>query len=297
VEEIKMYQDLPPRRIHDVLMGLLYGEQPAGSDVAGTPETVRAMTREDIVAYRKAHYVSRATAVVVSGNVSEKEAHDAVSGAFGAMPSDAKQGKLPVKEAQKKPMLALEFRKTDQVHLAFGIRSCALYLDDIPALRVATAILGGGMSSRLFQKMRDELGICYYVGASAENFTDHGFLEITAGVPLKRLDEALRAILAEVRRLKHDGVSGEELARVKEYLSGNLYLGLESSDSLAEFYGFQEIVRKPILRPDEVEQKVRSVNSADIARVCEKYLVDAHLNLALIGPVKERGKIQEILHI
>lgn len=297
VEEIKMYQDLPPRRIHDVLMCLLYGDEPAGWDVAGTPETVKAMTRDNIVAYRGAHYVSGATTVVVSGSVSEREARAAVSDAFSAMPSGAKQGKLVVKEAQKKPLLALEFRKTDQVHLAFGIRSCALYHDDIPALRVATAILGGGMSSRLFQKMRDELGICYYVGASAESFTDHGFLEITAGVPLKRLDEALRAILAEVRRLKQDGVSGEELARVKEYLTGNLYLGLESSDSLAEFYGFQEIVRKPILRPDEVAQKLRSVTVAEIAQVCEKYLIDEHLNLALIGPVEEKRELEKILHL
>jgi len=297
VEEIKMYQDLPPRRIHDVLLTLLYGDEPAGWDVAGTPETVRAMTRKDVILYRKKHYVPEATVVAVSGNVSEQEAQDAVSNAFSAMQSGAKQGKITVKEAQKRSALALEFRKTDQVHLAFGIRTCDLYHTDIPALRVATAVLGGGMSSRLFQKMRDELGICYYVGASHETFTDHGFLEITAGVPLNRLEEALRAILEEVRRLKNGGVSNEELTRAKEYLIGNLYLGLESSDAVGEFYGFQEIMRKPILRPDEAVQKIRLVGAEDIARVCGKYWVDARLNLALIGPVKEKREIAKMLHL
>jgi len=297
VEEIKMYQDLPPRRIHDVLLALLYGDEPAGWDVAGTPETVRAMTREDVILYRKKHYVPGATVVVVSGNVGEKEAYDSVLSAFSAMSRGTKQGKIAVKEAQKKPALALEFRKTDQVHLAFGVRTCDLYHTDISALRVATAILSGGMSSRLFQKMRDELGICYYVGASAESFTDHGFLEITAGVPLKRLPEALRAILAEVRRLTQESVSGEELTRVKEYLIGSLYLGLESSDSLAEFYGFQEIVRKPILRPDEIAARTRVVTSSDISRTANEYLTDANLNLAIIGEVKDKKEIEEILHI
>lgn len=297
VEEIKMYEDLPPRHIHDVLLSLLYGDQPAGWNVAGTEETVRALTREALVFYRAKHYLSGATAVIVAGNVDVKEAAERVSHAFSAMPSGKKHGKTTVKEVQKEPRLSVLLKKTDQVHLALGIRTLNLYHDDLPAMRVAAAILGGSMSARLFQKMRDDLGICYYITATQETFTDHGFLEITAGVPAGRLLEAIAALFTEVRRLKENRVGEEELERVKECLIGTLYLGLESSDSVADFYGFQEIVRKPILRPDEIAKKIRSVCIADIARVCGAYFIDPRVNLALIGPVSKKENIERILHI
>ena len=297
VEEIKMYEDLPPRHIHDVLMSLLYGEQPAGWNVAGSPETVKAMTRSLMASYRAKHYVSGATAVLVAGNVDPKEAKKQVSRAFAKMPSGKKHGKTGVKEKQDKPKISAEFKKTDQVHLAFGIRTFDLHHKDSASMRVLSSVLGGGMSSRLFQKMRDELGICYYIGASHDTYSDHGFLEINAGVPAVRLGEALKAILAEVRLLKSEPVSSDELNRVKEYLIGNLYLGLESSDSLAEFYGSQEIMRKPLLRPEEIVAKVKKVTSEDISRIANKYLIDANLNLALIGPIKNTRELEKITHL
>ncbi len=297
VEEIRMYNDLPPRHIHDVLMAGLYGNQPAGWDVAGTEKTVKAVTHDALQSYRKKHYVSSATVVVVVGNIDSNEAEEKVAGAFAAMPRGEKHGKVRVKEGQRKPELHLEQKKTDQIHLAFGIRTFDLYHKDSPAIRVLSAILGGGMSSRLFQKMREELGICYYIGASHESFTDHGFLEITAGVPAARLLEAVSAVAGEMRRLKSDAVHAEELLRVKEYLAGSLYLSLESSDSLAEYYGFQEIMRKPILRPEEIVQKIRAVTARDLSRVARAYLSDAHLNLALIGPVEDKKELEQILHL
>ncbi|TSC57104.1 MAG: Uncharacterized protein Greene041679_440, partial [Parcubacteria group bacterium Greene0416_79] len=297
VEEIKMYEDLPPRHIHDVLLSLLYGDQPAGWDVAGTPDTVRALTREELVGYRDKHYVSRATAVIVAGAIDEKRVEADVRAAFSKMPDGKKHPKTAVREAQKKPALSVLFKETDQMHVAFGIRTFDLFHADLPAMRVATALLGGGMSSRLFQKMRDELGICYYVGASHESFTDHGFLEITAGVPARRLKEAVAAMLHEVRRLKTEKITAAELTRVKEHLVGALYLGLETSDAVADFYGFQEIMRKPLLRPDETAAKIRAVGIGEIARVSLSHFSDSRLNLALIGPVKKQEPIADLLHL
>lgn len=287
VEEIKMYQDLPPRHIHDVLFSLLYGEQPAGWDIAGTEGTVRSITQDALLSYRRAQYVPAATAVIVAGAVDVKQAEKQMAAAFSVMYAGKKRSKIPVKESQKHPALAIEYKKTDQVHLAFGIRTCDLYHMDVPALRVIGAILGGGMSSRLFQKMRDELGICYYVGAAHDLFTDHGILEITAGVPARRLAEAIQAILFEARSLKETAVSDALLSHVKDYLVGNLYLGLESSDSVADFYGHQEIVRKPLQTPEDIVVEIRAVTSDDILRVCRAYFTPARLNLALIGEVKD----------
>ncbi|MDO8564561.1 MAG: pitrilysin family protein [bacterium] len=295
VEEIKMYQDLPPRHIHDILLELLYADQPAGWDIAGTPDTVRTTTREGILKYRSEHYVAPATAVIVAGNFEEAAAKKALTEAFSYMPTGKKHRKLKVKEVQKKPGLAIKAKKTDQVHVAFGIRTQDIYDKRNPALRVATALLGGGMSSRLFQKMREGLGICYYIGASTEHFTDHGFLEITAGVPAHRLSEAIIAILEEVRVLKSNSITLSELEHAKEYLVGNLYLGLESSDSVGDFYGAQEILHRPVLTPKEAADAVRAVTKEEVSIVCKKYFTDSRLNLALIGPVEDEAAIAKLL--
>ena len=153
------------------------------------------------------------------------------------------------------------------------------------------------MSSRLFQKMRDELGICYYVSAGHESFTDHGFLEITAGVPAKRLHEAVAALIGELKLLKEKPIDEAELARVKEYLIGTMYLGLESSDSLAEFYGYQEVIRKPLLLPKEIGEKIRKVTAQDIKRLLDTYVVEPGLNLAAIGPLKSEKELKQLLHL
>ena len=297
IEEIRMYQDMPTRHIHDVLMELLYGDQPAGWDIAGSEATVKSTTRESMVAYREKHYVSGATSVIVAGNADETEVASKVKQVFANMPSGRKHQKTAVKEAQKEPNIAIKYKETDQVHLALALRTFNLYSDDMLAMRVASTILGGGMSSRLFQKMRDELGICYYVGAAHESFTDHGFLEITAGVPAKRLPEAVAALIGELKLIKEKPIDETELARVKEYLIGNMYLSLESSDSLAEFYGYQEIVKKPLLLPKEIEEKIRKVKSQDIKRLVDKYIVDSGLNLALIGPLKSKKELEKLLHL
>ena len=297
IEEIRMYRDMPTRHIHDVLMALLYGDQPAGWDIAGSEATVRGMTRENMAAYRKKHYLSGATTVVVAGHIEPQEAEERVERAFAGMPSGQKHPKVAVKEKQRRPNLSLVYKDTDQVHLALALRTFDLYDEAMPTMRVAAGVLGGGMSSRLFQKMRDELGICYYVGAAHESFTDHGFLEVTAGVPAKRLAEAVSALMEELRRLKKAPVGAEELARVKEYLISNMYLGLESSDSLAEFYGFQEIVRKPLQLPHEVAEKVRKVSASDVKRLVDAYFIPSGLNLELIGPVKNRKELEKLLYL
>lgn len=287
VEEIKMYRDLPPRRIHDVLFSLLYDDQPAGWDVAGTEETVKAMRRADVVSYRGKHYVPKATAVIVAGGFDPAEAKEAVAEAFKRMPDGRKSLKVKTRDAQRAPAVAIEAKQTDQVHLAFGLRTRDLYHKDIPALKVATAGLGGGMSSRLFQKLRDELGICYYVGASHEAFSDHGLLEVTAGVPLARLPEALTAILAEVRTVRDRPMGDAELHRVKEHLIGSLYLELESSDAVANFFGAQEIMHRPLKSPEETAAEIKRVSAADVRRVGRACFTPSRLNLALIGPASE----------
>lgn len=287
VEEINMYEDMPHRHVQDLFMHLLYGDQPAGWNIAGTRENVRAMTRADFVKYKKAQYVPKATTVIVAGKVKEKDVMKEITRIFGNLKSSPKSPKGPTKNKQTKPAAHIEYKKTDQTHLVLGVRTFNTYDKRNPALTLLATILGGGMSSRLFIKLREDLGVAYYVRAMNEPFTDHGLFEISAGVSNDRVQEVVTEILKECKKLCRELVSEKELAKTKEYLIGNMKLELESSDAWANFYGGQEVLRKKIRTPEEIEAIVRKITPADIQKVAKEIFVSKHLNLALIGPFKE----------
>ncbi|MBP7804914.1 MAG: insulinase family protein [Candidatus Pacebacteria bacterium] len=287
VEEINMYEDMPHRHVQDLFMHLLYGDQPAGWNIAGTRENVRAMTRADFVTYKKEQYVPKATTVIVAGKVKEKNVMKEITRIFGHLKSSAKSPKGPTKNIQIKPATHIEYKKTDQTHLVLGVRTFNTYDKRNPALTVLGTILGGGMSSRLFIKLREELGVAYYVRAANDPFTDHGFFEVAAGVSNDRVLEVVSEILKECKKLCTERVSDKELNKTKEYLIGNMKLELESSDAWANFYGGQEVLRKKIRTPEEFEARVRAVTAGDIQKVAKEIFVSKHLNLALIGPFKD----------
>src|SRR3989344_2145906 len=237
IEEINMYEDLPQKKVQDVFSELLYGDTPAGWNIAGSKETVSAFTRVELLDYRTRHYVAEATTVVVAGNIDEQSAISAVEERFAHAHHGKKDGKEKVTEKQINPVARVVFKETDQAHFVVGVRSFDVHDKRNATLRVLSGILGGGMSSRLFQKVRDEMGAAYYVGAANEAFTDHGYFEIAAGVDQKRVDEVLTAVLRECVCLKQETVVSEELQKVKDYLTGTMFLSLETSDALADLVG------------------------------------------------------------
>jgi predicted Zn-dependent peptidase len=151
------------------------------------------------------------------------------------------------------------------------------------------------MSSRLFVRLREELGVCYYVYASQDSFTDHGAFMIAAGVTNERVHEVVDELLKECKKLRTDMVSPAELAKAKEYLIGNMKLELESSDAWANFYGSQEIMRKAIKDPEMLEKRIRAVTAKDIQKVAQEIFVDKGLNLAVIGPWQDAAPFQKQL--
>ena len=288
VEEINMYEDMPHRHVHDLFASLLYGDQPAGWNIAGTRDNVRAMTRTDFVEYKKAHYVPKATTVIVAGRVKEKDVAKEVERVFGALKSAPKSDKKSVVEKQSKPAVLLQHKKTDQTHFVLGVRTWDLYDKRNAALSVLATILGGGMSSRLFIKLREELGVAYYVRASNDHSTDHGSFTISAGVSNDRVVEVVREILQECKKIANEPVQTAELNKAKEYIAGNMKLELESSDAWANFYGGQEVMRKKIELPDDIEKRIRKVTAKEIQAVAKEIFVTRNLNLALIGPFEDK---------
>lgn len=296
VEEINMYEDMPHRHVQDLFLSVLYGDQPAGWNIAGTRENVRAMTRNDFVKYKTEHYVPKATVVVVAGKIKEADVEKEVARVFGTLKNDKKNTKLKVIEKQTKPQALVQYKKTDQTHFVLGVRTFDMYNKNNPVLTVLATILAGGMSSRLFIKLREEMGVAYYVRSYNDTFTDHGFLEISAGVSNSRVKEVVTEILKECKKLTIELVTEAELAKVKEYLAGNQKLELESSDAWASYYGGQEVMRKKIKSPEEGEAGVRKVTARQVQEMAKKIFTDKTLNFAAIGPFKNKTEFEKILH-
>ena len=295
IEEINMYKDLPHRHVQELFTELLYGDQPAGWGIAGTRETVRAMRRDDFLKYRRQHYVAEATTVIVAGNFNEKQIYKDIVSKFAGITNSKKEGKPKLKESQSVPAIKTEDRKTDQAHVVLGVRGFPIHDKQTPAARILTSVLGAGMSSRLFQKLREEMGVGYYVRSSYDTYVDHGIFSVSVGSDVTRVEEVIQAVIEELNRLKKEKVSEEELTKTKDYLIGTMYLGLESSDALAEFYGFQEIMRRELKQPADVVKEIKSVTAEDIQKVARKIFVDKHLNLAIVGPTLDQKKLKAVL--
>ncbi len=289
IEEVRMYNDLPQRHVHDVLSELMFGDQPAGWSVLGTEDNIRSFGREDFVEYRKDHYVSSATTVLVAGSFDEKKTIEKIEKAFATAVAGQKKSKLAVVENQVEPAVKTKFKETDQTHLVIATRTFPISDERLAAMTVLTTILGGGMSSRLFSKLRDEMGICYYVRASHDASTDHGDLTISAGVDNARVEEAIKEILNQCKLLKDQIVGEAELKKVRDYISGTTLLELETSESRAEYCGFQEILKKKIDTPEEFMEKISKVTAADIQNLAREIFVNNGLNLAIIGKFKDEA--------
>ncbi|OIO30054.1 hypothetical protein COX93_01970 [Candidatus Nomurabacteria bacterium CG_4_10_14_0_2_um_filter_30_12] len=295
IEEINMYEDMPNRHVQDLMMTLLYGDQPAGWNIAGEKKNILDMKRDDFIKYKKAHYLPEATILIVSGKINEKDVIREVDKIFSKIPRGKKEKKLKVKEIQTKPQVLIKFKKTDQTHFVLSVRSYDLFNKKNTVLSVLGGVLGGGMSSRLFQKLREEMGVGYYVRAYNDAFTDHGFFQISAGVDNKRINEVIDAVLLECKKLKESLVDEDELNKTKECLIGNMRLSLESSDDIANFYGSQELLKREIKNAEEKANEIRNVTTKQIKELANIIFVDNKLNLALIGPFKNESKFLKIL--
>ena len=295
IEEIKMSQELPQYQVEQEFEGLLYGDTPAGWHVIGPEDNIKKFTRNDFLQYRKEHYVAESTIVVVAGDIKEKEVIKAVEKLFKNIPVTKNKEKLPVKESQDKPQIRIKYKDTSQTHIVLGFRSFDIKDKRGPIMSVLNTILGQGMSSRLFTKMRDDLGICYYVNSSQSSFTDHGYLSIKAGVDNTRVKIAIENIMLEINKLKNELISKQELKKAKDFISGGTALGLETSDSRADYVAFQELLKKEIKTPEEKLKEINKVSSKQIKDLANEIFIEKTLNLAIVGPFKDEKEFLSLL--
>ena len=297
IEEINMYEDLPMRRVSELFSNLLYGDQPAGWDIAGRKEVIQKLNRDDFIKYQQNHYLANSTLVVVAGNFDEREAIKKIKETFLTVKIGEKSKKIATKEKQEKPEVLLKNKNSDQTHLVLGVRAYDIFDKQKYALEVLGEILGGGMSSRLFQKIREEMGAAYYIHADSDLYTDHGYLAVSAGIDNNKIESVLSAILEEFQKIAREPIENKELQRVKDRIVGHLSLSLETSNQLANFLGGQEILTRQIITPEEIVKKIQAVTAEEITAVATDIFKNNKLNLAIIGPFEDKARFEKILKL
>lgn len=297
IEEINMYLDSPQNYVLDLWEKLLYGDQPAGWMTLGEKETIKGISRKNILDYLKLQFGAKNAVISLAGNFKEKEALIKFEKYFMKFKKIKTLSKKLVIEQQNSPQILLQTKETDQTHLALGARAFNLFSPKRYPLAVLSNILGGIMSSRLFLEIREKRGMAYYIRTVPEDYTDTGYLVTHAGINNKRVGEAIKIILKEYKSLKEKKVPKDELQKAKDNIKGRLYLNLETSDAWAVYLGSQEILKRKISTPEEESKKIDQVNQDDILKVAREIFQPKKINLALIGPFKDKEKFKQIFDI
>lgn len=296
IEEINLYEDTPTRKILDVFESLLYGDVPMGWDIAGRKEVIRNSKREDFTSYMEKFYSASNMIVAVAGKVDVVKTQELIEEYFGDHPTFATKNFLPVKEEQKELQVKIHHKKTDQAHFGLGVRTVgAMDEKNKYPLMILAAILGGGMSSRLFHEVREKRGLAYYVRTVADNYMDCGHLTTFVGADPKRIDDAIKVVAAEYKKVQKDGeITQEELTKAKEFAKGHFVLELEDTHSVAVFYGLNLLLEKRLENPSEIIEKIDAVKLSDVMRVAKEFL-SRSLNLAIIGNFEDHNRFRKLL--
>ncbi|HZQ08955.1 MAG TPA: pitrilysin family protein [Anaerolineae bacterium] len=297
LEELRQTLDMPEELVFYDLDALMWLPHPLGRDVAGTPESVSAITRADLLAYVAQHYHSANLVVSVAGYLTASEIIPQLNAALSPLLPRAIELYAPFTPSQNGARWKVHNKKTEQAHVAVATWSYSRHHPDRYAVNVLNTILGDGMSSRLFQEIREVRGLAYSVSSFGTSLQDCGYFGSYAAVEPKNAAETLQAMLREWAKLAAEPVPETELIKAKELIKGNLLLSMEDTHSVAGWVGRQEALREPILTVDDVTAQIDAVTVKDVQRVARDLFRDEWLNLAVVGPFKSESKFVKSLHL
>ncbi len=296
IEEIHMTKDSPAQQVNLLIDGLLWPGHPLGRDVAGSTESMSAITRDMIIDYLQSRYLANNTVVAIAGNIPHEAAVTTVSQATAGWPRPRPlTGYLPYIEKDN-PRLKVERRETEQDHLCLALPGLSIFHPQRFTLDLLNVILGEGMSSRLFTEIRDRLGLAYSIQSYIDHNLDSGALTIYAGVEPKNLPVAIKAILEQLAQLK-EPVPEAELSKAKELTKGRLLLRMEDTHSVVSWLGGQEILTEQILTVDDVVTIIDAITGEQLTQVARELFSTDRLRLAVVGPVSDEEPLEKILKL
>jgi predicted Zn-dependent peptidase len=293
--EIDMYNDDPSSVAGDLFETTLYGDQPAGWKILGPKKNILNMTQKDFIDYHNTYYTANNAVVVVVGNLDTKDIFSEVENLFSKLSTSLipKKKRTLIIHEQK---IAVDTKKTQQSHIVIGYPTVGNNHKDALSLSMLAVLLGGGMSSRLFEKIREELGAGYYIYTSHYAHTDSGSLRIVSGLDSKRVPEVLQHIAEIITDIQGNGITEKELKKVREYMSGSLIMSMESPSAQSHYYGYRLLQGREIITPKEIIKNLKNITAKDLQKIAKKYLNNKKIRISLVGP-HDREQSDNILNI
>ncbi len=292
IEEIRMYNDQPAQQVHDLFNELLWPRHPLGTSISGTPQTMARLHRTHVVRHQARYYRPSNLVVSIAGACDTEALWRQVRQALPGRATPEQPSYRPaVPIGGRGPHAKFLEKQTEQTHLCLGMSSLPRFHPARYTLDLLNVVMGGNMSSRLFNEVREERGLAYEIGTHVRRFHDAGAFVVTAGTEPKNAARAVQVVVRELRRVRRSLISEQELARAKEYYAGQMLMGLEETMDHMLWIGEQVAARHQPIAQEEVLQAIDRVTRQDIRRIAQRVVRDRQLYLAVVGPLK--GKHQE----
>lgn len=297
VEEINMYKDTPMYDIENILEQQMWPKDALGRDIAGTKESVVKFTPQMFRAYMKKHYQLPNMILGVSGKYNKKELWSLIEKYWNKYPKAIGGGWSKAQDGQKTPRVKVNFKKTEQAHLAFGFKGLKHTDKRKYTQSVLSAILSGGMSSRLFTEVREKRGLAYYVSASGSTYHDTGNFTVRAGVQVDKIEESIKVIMGELEKICTERVGNEELKKAKEFLKGKTTLSLEDNQARLNWYLDDVAFCKEIITPKEVFLAIDKITSNDVQKLAKDLFNKEKMSLVVYGPYKNVKVFNRLINV
>ncbi|MFM1768095.1 MAG: hypothetical protein RJA22_624 [Verrucomicrobiota bacterium] len=294
-EEVAMYRDEPPQYVQDLLNATLWPGHPLGRPLTGTTRSLNRLTRSRVLEFLRTRYTRGGVLLVAAGHCRHETVTRAVARLAGQFAPGPRAAFAPYTGRQAGPRVRLCRRDTSQLQLAIGIRTGSRHDPRRHALRLLNVILGENMSSRLFQRLREDHGLAYSVHSSLVLFEDVGAITIGAGLDPGHVHRALRLIRREFQRLLREPPSAAELGRARDYLIGQLDLSLEGTENQMNWVGESLLCHGRIPPPEEIRRRVASVRPPDVREAARAYLRPDRLSVAVVSPLRRVAGLAEAL--
>ena len=295
LEEMNMYQDTPRDHIGTVYEDLMFGDNPLGWEVLGTKETIKSATRETFTGYVDEWYTPERMVIGISGMVGD-DLTPMLEELLGEMAPNGSRKPAPAQlDRSPGPHVSVYHKDADQAHLILGVPSYPIEHPDRYALQMLSAVLGSGMSSRLFLEVRERRGLAYYVQGMNHSYTDAGSLLAQAGVDIKRIDEAIKVIVEQFARMADEQVGSAELEKSRSMIKGRFVLRTEGPQGLLMYGLNREVLEGQTLEPEELLKKIDAVTAEDVQRVAKDLIAQDKLHLAVIGPFEDEEHFARVL--
>lgn len=291
LEEINMYEDSPDETVHDLFAQAIWDGHSLGRPVLGSKKSVSDITREDLLGYIERRYQPSRLIISVAGHTTPEETLSLLKPrleTLASRPYDSHSG-----PPQCHSQVKIIEKPTEQVQICLGVPAFSLNDERIYALQILNNVLGGGISSRLFQTIRENRGLAYTVYSYHSGYHDSGLLAIYAGTGPQSTKDVINMALGEVADIKAHGISDSELKRAQDQIRGSLILGQESVTSHMSRLGRTEVTHERVVTVEEVIERISSVRLEDVADVAKEVFAPDRLSLACIGPIKQ-GEIEQI---